>query len=549
MPKRYQNPTAVTVTGRHVRGKGVVYGHRMLPGRVRANIRLGRGLPQKVSTEHKSTLYCPPNAQGVVTLISQRVLPSIDRTGLCNGGVNRQLGTVAATGELQLSNAPEPFDVYKQYTSTASIEPEDVLLNHRSDWTMFTNHAWRDGMAYCNTRFTTTAQAATGYCSPYMTGMHDGSHIDSDGLGWAMLTGASTGTGGEWWKGSYFTEAPSVSSGAGGPAAHPANQGMTGTGALAAGNLGVAGLLNTDNYYHISEELSWHFMNNGDTPVTITIYEHILNRDVPMIPTPSKGTRNATTGEWTPGRIVNDGGLPCPIELWRQSREKNFHTIPSDSMGVRPGDFGIIPAERETVGRTMAELSAIPYGRIAATATTGAGTNATYNPERDEALNSPAITGAGAGPTDIDYPGVTPRVAALLHTWYKVKAHTRTINPGQETTITVHVRFNKKIPGSWWYQFYGIRDLTRCFTLVTRPDKVIGKSTDETSTSVGVHARLPVMGQTDIAVTWYKKKQMAIAGQRFRGSRYFRATAVPAFTKFAVRDPADADEELAGDEL
>lgn len=458
--------------------------------------------------------------------------------------MNRQSSSTVGTAGSE-SVQPEPFDIYQQYKATSSISPDDVLLTHRNDWTMFTNHSWRDGMACANGRFTTSLQHATGYLPPYVSNMQDGSMIDTDGTNLAGRAGQTTLSGHEWWQSTEILHQPNytLQNAPGGVGASTtAGQFFPGDGTyFGSGKLGVNGMTTTDNYYHISEEISWKISNQGNVPTTVTIYEMILNRDVQMASTTSRGYM--LDGVWQGGAPVIDGGLPCPIELWRQSREKLFQ-VRAQPDQVYPVDNAIPAGERETVGRTACGLNALPYGRTKATADDAVPTSASESVGKTGVDANFVTTATGTPtPTDIDYPHVSPKVAPYLHTWYKVKAHTRKLMPGQDTTITVHVRFNKSIPGTWWYQFYGIRDMTRCFTLVSRPDDVVGLSTDAQGATVGPHARMPIMGPSDLMVSWTKKKQFAIAGSRFRGHRYFRSCAVPAFTKLVTRDPVDGDEQ------
>lgn len=470
----------------HIRGCGALYGkHKHTPRAVLYNKRIHQNEPISVSHEIKQELRSEPGSQAVVTMIGERLLPKTDYSGALYRSVNRVSDAPGA--------AQQNFFLYNEYTGASSTAPTTgVVLDHRRDWTMGTNAAWRDGFAIANGQMRTEVLMEQGYQTPYITQTTFGSP-----QAWHMsptdVVDPSTGV-------PSVQMNPSIST----PAA--------------------AVVLR--NYYHLYEEISWKIQNNSVTGTTVTVYECVLNRDIPMNDTPS--FENIATVQW--------GGLPCPLELWRQSRELAYGKA---APLTEDGDIWL--------------SGGLPFNPVPAAEDEGPGV-ASAQLQKD-----PTTAGAvrGMEVADIDYPNVRPNKAALLHTYYKVRAHTRYLPPGADTTITVGVRYNKRIPGAWWNTMYGVADFTRCFFMVNRPDEVVGITGADGSgvTPIDGKNRMPVMNASDLMVSWTKKKTVCRVKQRMRHAFRYKA-AIPGNLDVAIRNPItlkvhdadvfmgeDADEE------
>lgn len=461
-----------------MRGKGVVRGRKTMHPAIRAAVRAGVTRPYYVTHEMKHELRSLPGGQAVVTAIAERLLPQADHSGMLERDVNHITGIETAI----------PFNTIPGFTGATDDAVANITLCHRNDWTMFTNGAWRDGYGFINGKLG-GAIGTVGYLTPYVTG---------------VAAGAPS-----YWDEQLVLNQP--------------GQAADGTVPVAPITVNPAGGTNASrtqlsNYHHVMEELSWTITNNSVANAHVTIYECILNRDVMLNDTVSEGSPITNAVEWA--------GMPCPLELWRQSREVQFEpNVVDGTIGAGGEDWRIPIAPTD--------------------ANEGPGVTATgFN--RDPTT---AAYASGARVRDIDAPNVQPNRAALLHTWYKIIPHTRTLPPGATTTITVHVRFNKRIPGAWWNMLYGAKGMTRCFFMVNRMDAVVGIAGQSEGGNTRA-ARLPVMAPTDLVVRWTKKKCMARTQQRVRHSLFVRA-AMPEIDDTVARNAVtgvarDADDVADG---
>lgn len=463
----------------YVRGKGVMRNrHSRMPQAVRMNIRMGQNKPLTVVHEWKGEFRSSPGTQGVVAVIGERLFPESSFSGKLVDHVNRSTTLVR-----------QPYAaLLPQYSLATADAPLERTVNHRMDWTMFTCGSWRDGYAFANGQFNNPTAMSVGYITPFIA---------------AATTTDYEGTPGKWY------EAPAVlldPTGATREAALEENPDNPST----AQQMAVL----CKNYYHLYEELSWKFTNSSMTGVSVTIYECILTRDIPIretLPNSDSGTQGVF---W--------GGMPCPIELWRQSQQ-----ISSAQNAGLTADGDLY-------------MTSLPTNPIAAaenegTGVYGLGTTASGGFFRDPTSGAAA---AGLAAKDIDAPNVTPKRAQLLHSYYRVVPHTRYVPPGATTTITVGVKYNKRIPGAWWNSFYAISGLSRCFFMVTRPDQVVGLTNlDEVAgTALNATCRLPVMNATDLMVQFTKKKTVCKTKQRTRHVWRYKA-AVPEIDDVVVRNP------------
>lgn len=471
-----------------VRGLKRVRSLRRYPKAVQAAQRMGYASPRRITHEVNSELRCSAGAQAVVTCITERLLPTAARDGtLCNS-INREDATTYV--------APiTAFNTLNQFVSRSADATTATTINHRQDWTMFTNASWRDGYTYINGNLPVTGSAnlETGYQTPGYYGTALGNPA-----GWFTET-------------SVNQQGYNTLSTADGLSLNPT---------YGAGEPKMtAQLTQLRNYFHLEESITWKFTNNSAVPTHVTVYECILARDVPlkaMYPISDSGTAYGTQVKW--------GGMPCPIELWRQSREITYDQSYVGEAGQSGSDEYIATAERETRGVTCSQLG-----------------------------ENPTATGAQGGlyVKDIDYPNVTPNPAHLLHTWYRLIPHTRVIPPGASTSITVDIKFNRKLPAAWWTNFYGISGLTRCFFLASRPDFVTGiAGLDEevVAGSPDPKARLRTMAGTDLMVSWTKSKKVAKSKERIKGSIYFRA-AIPEIDEAMMRNPVTYKQVEVSDVL
>lgn len=453
----------------HVKGVGVLRGkYKRTPKAIIFNKRIHQNEPITVTHEVKQELRSNPGSQAVVTALAERRLPEPSYTGKLLTFVNRDSALVL-----------QPFNRINKYTGAASDAPSSVLLNHREDWSMFTNGSWRDGMAFANGQLNTQAITESGYTTPFESG-----------------TALSYGTPSSWYEQQTLVL---DTTGATRDATVTTNPDSASA---------IPGLATTiRNYYHLYEEIQWKITNPSITGTNVTIYECVLTRDIPIELTRNSDAVNDVRSNW--------GGLPCPLELWRQSlalRTMKVADLTSDGDPLQTnfGEGGQTASEVEGVGKASAALGANP--------TTGAASQ-------------------GMTARDIDYPNVTPHKAALLHSYYKVIPHSKYIPPGASTTITIGVKYNKRIPGTWWNTLYGVAGMTRCFFMVSRPDEVVGVTGgDENPTGpIDPLNRLPVMNATDLMITWKKKKAFAKTKQRARFNYYFKS-AIPEIDDVAVRN-------------
>lgn len=268
------------------------------------------------------------------------------------------------------------------------------------------------------------------------------------------------------------------------------------------------------DYHHLGESITWTLTNNGAVPVSVTLYECILAHDVRMaVGTDSAGS--ATTITW--------GALPDPVECWRAGSQmaggEGQGMLVTESYGYNT-TVGGRPQGDDGEGATG---TAMGGGSAAAGGFTGTGTVGSYLP-------------------DVDHPWRKPG-GPMLHHWYKVVPHTRTIGPGQTSTISVSVSFNKRIPGLWWESLVGVKGMSRTFFMVTRPTKVVGSTGIDEAGVGGEGSRLMVMAATDITMKWVKTKSFTRAGQLGRRKVYYRAT-VPEIDATAQREE---DGDVNGD--
>ncbi len=462
----------------HIRGAGVLHGkYKRTPRAILYNKRIHQNEPLTVLHEEKQELRSEPGTQAVVTMIAERLLPEPDLSGRLIPDVNR----IAEGGALGGPSA-YGFNSMTKFTSGTQTTPVTQSLNHRRDWTMGTNGSWRDGYAFANGQLLGATLMSSGYQSPW------------------VASSSSTGGNPERW----FEAAASYRDPTGATTDFVAGQNPD---ALAVSTT-VPLVLQLRNYYHLYEELSWKIQNNSVTGTNVTIYECILNRDIPMRDTLVNGS--------APTAFVNWGGMPCPLELWRQSQQFKYMTT-----GALDADGSLY-------------MTGAPPAPLDSTASEGAGMTSSAL-QRDPVYSGVA---AGANAKDIDYPNVTPHKAALLHTYYTVVPHSRYLPPGADTTITIGVRYNKRIPGAWWNTMYGVAGHSRCFFMVSRPDEVVGiaGADGSTTTTIDMKTRMPVMNATDLMVSWTKKKTVARVKQRARHTYVFKA-AIPNTLDVAIRNP------------
>lgn len=453
----------------HVRGVGVLRGkYRTTPGPVRQNIRNRVNMPLSVAHEVRTELRCNPGNQAVVTCIAQQRMPKSDYSGELIDGVN----LTDAGGALApvIGAGRDTVPVYRLATDDA---PTNTVMNHRNDWTMFTNGSWRDGYAFTNGQLNDISKMQTGYSTPYAT------------------AGSTYGNPEKWY------EAPAILLDPSGTTREAVTEEMPD-----APSASAAVVTNLQNYYHLYEEISWTIHNPSITGTVVTIYECILNRDMPMQETLTR----ATTG------TVIDGGLPSPIELWRQSNAIQAARVAGLTMD---GAVYQVAAPEAVASAETAGIASCTLG------------------------TTPTSAGVAAGMLgkDVDYPNATPHRAQLLHTYYKVIPHSRRIPPGASTTITIGVKYNKRIPGAWWNTMYGVSGMTRSFFMVARPDEVVGVTgADEDPGTTPLPAnRTGVMNATDLIIRWVKKKSCAKVKQQGRRTFFYKA-AVPEIDDVTMRN-------------
>lgn len=464
-----------------VRGSTTTRRLHKYPKAVVAAKRAGMQGALAITHEMHSELRTKAGGQGVVTVIAERLLPTADYTGaLCNS-VNRE-DTTSGIVDTNVGATPAyAYNVIPAFANATADSVTDTVINHRQDWTMFTNGSWRDGYCYTNGNFTFAGAGTlvTGYNTPVAYGSATGYPS-----GWNAFTGIS--------------QPSNVTGGTDALATHPI--GVGGSGGVRSNDSQLG------NYYHLNESISWKFTNNSAVPVHVTMYECILVRDVPTKIMPSL---NEAAG--VASGLVKWGGLPCPLELWRQSR----FTANEPQVFGHEGASGLgasVPVDAPLEGRGVCSAQ---LGRDPTTSASEGGTTT----------------------RDIDGANVTPDRAHLLHTWYKLVPHTRTIPPGASTTITVAVHFNRRIPGAWWNNFYGIGGLTRTFFMCTRPDFVTGVTGIDEAGGVASSAnRRRIMAPTDLMVSWTKRKTVAKRLTRVRAALYVRA-ALPEIDDAVMRNP------------
>lgn len=453
----------------HVRGLGVMRGaHTSTPGPVRQNIKNRVNMPLSVAHEIRTELRCSPGNQAVVTCIAQQRYPKVDYSGEMVDGINMTDVGGILTPLTGLGRDSVPI-----YRAAADDAPTVQVMNHRNDWTMFTNGSWRDGYAFANGQLNSAAVMQAGYSTPYAT------------------TGVTYGNPAKWY------EAPAHLFDPTGATREAVTEEMPD-----ASSASASVVTNLQNYYHLYEEISWTIHNPSITSTSVTIYECILNRDMPML----EQMNRDTTG------VVVDGGLPSPLELWRQS-----NAIRAARDAALTADGAVYQIGLPT-GVSSPESAGIASAVLGANPTT-------------------AGTASGMQGKDVDYPNAMPHKAQLLHTYYKVIPHTRRIPPGASTTITIGVKYNKRIPGAWWNTMYGVSGQTRCFFMVSRPDEVVGVTgaDEDAGPSPLPSNRTGVMNATDLIVRWVKKKSCARVKQQNKRSWFWKA-AVPEIDDVVMRN-------------
>lgn len=475
-----------------VRGVRTVKKYKKYPVKIALERRLRRNMPVTITHEETSEIRSPMGSQGITTYMAERRFPQIiqggaglpDTTdGTLNPSVNRD-----SNNNLAVHNgvANEFMNTIYRYEGT-TVGAQDArslgMLNHRSDWTMFTNASWRDGYSTLNGRFTTGGLAYKGYRTPVEgTAVQDAT----------------------WYQRAISRIYDAADS-----------------------TLPSSTLQCTD-YYHLMESLSVTVTNNTVVPTTVCLWECVLNHDVGFTSTLSLDTTNPYTTSW--------GALPCPLELYRISKQ------------VYGVEFaGILPTETGEFASNTSGVSAV-YGND------GPGTTCTVQGAPREPVKSgyaiPVMSSTGiyTGVPDIDHPASNPlKAKGPLNYWYTLKPHKRMLAPGQSTTISVKIMFNKRIAAVDWTNRIGVKGLSRAFFITSRPQKMVGSTGIDEAGFSGNGSRLPVMGNTDLTLKWVKSKQFARSAPALRHRLFYRA-AIPEVDQATARNPQDHDAEDDGDQ-
>lgn len=521
---RFTTPTSGSSTARWVRGKfsmtnayadrervrskRVTRKYKRVPKSVRQNYKQRKNLPITITHAESTEVRAKAGTQAIVQFQAERQLPyeqttgvgalSAGPTGALNPGVNRTVANTRGT-----YNGGILYNQIYRYASGTADARTVSSLNHRSDWTMFTNASWRDGYATLNSRFSTSATALKGYITPAEN---------------YLLTTA------EWWVQRIGDNASS------GDAFAPKTP------------------LGATDYYHLSETLNVTVTNNASTVATITLYECILAHDV--------GIHSSPTYDAEVGQAVQWGALPCPVELWRAS--KRFGGAETQGITMYENGAGVAMSEMAPVAGDDGEGA---VGTRMGAPTESATAAFTGGIQGDSAVTTTAPTTT----KDIDHHGVSPAVANLLHHWYKLVPHTRVLAPGQTTTIRIKCIFNKRIPGTWWETLAGVQGYSRTFFMMARAAKgVASTGVDEVGVS-GPGSRLMMTGPIDLTMNWTKSKSFTRTMTMPRRSLYFAAS-IPELDTFLKRTVDDgetlpggndggagagagADEAMGGDEI
>ena len=460
---------------------------------VRANWRVRKNLPVTITHAENTEVRAKPGAQAVVQFQAERRLPTEPvwagntpavATGSLNNGVNRRSDNTLGMYNAGAGATGIKFNEHYKYLYAGDESRTLCKLNHRSDWTMFTNASLRDGLSALNGRFSSAQTLQAGYATPAETATPDPT--------WFRKEVTDVRDNG------LVTEYK-----------HP----LTPISAI--------------DYHHLYEEISWKVTNNAVVPCHVTVYECVLAHDIPFTATPYIDGVTEGTTQW--------GALPCPVELWRASRKLSHTTagalyVLANGAGFPIGTanaYGGIEGDdgEGAVGTVMgAPVQAATAGN------SGGGVNAATN-----------LVSAQLSTKDVDQDGVKVG-GQLLHHWYKVIPHRRKINPGQTATITIKVQYNKRIPGTWWESLIGIAGYSRAFFMVSRSEEAVGTTGLDEVGSSGHGSRYHVSGPTDLLVSWRKTKSFCRHDQLPRRSVVYNAT-VPYADSFTVRNPADNDAE------
>lgn len=462
---------------------------------VRANWRTRKNLPLTIAHEENTEVRAKAGTQAIIQFQAERRLP-LEQTasgttpaaanGSLNPGVNRRSDNSLGKYNIGEAGTGLLFNQHMKYINKTDEERTVTFMNHRTDWTMFTNASWRDGYSALNGRFNTTATGFAGYITPVCTATPDAIYYQRN------LGDVRNATD--------F-------------------------------NLPLTQLQAVD-YHHLYEELVITVTNNAVNPTTVTLYECILNHDVQFSTTGSITEEVSTfTTQW--------GALPCPIELWRASRK--FGSNPIGTITPLEGGVGIVPQSAPAQGAPIDDDD----GEGATGTVMGIDLEA-----RPSGYSGGAMTGANGtvtAPTtikDIDVAGV--RVGGqLLHHWYTVKPHKRTLQPGQTTTFSIKVVYNKRIPGTWWESIIGAAGYSRTFFMINRPHPGVGTTGLDAVGSSGPGSRFPASGINDLVMKWTKRKSFCRHDAMPRRTITYPATH-PVVDAWVTREP---DGDAAGDEL
>lgn len=475
-----------------VRGSNTMRRYKRVSKVVRANYRLRKNLPLAVGHEETTEIRSAPATQAVFTFIAERRLPQVSAGGF-TGDLYPHVNRDPVTGSILLDADGQPLNRIWRYTAATNVDARTVdVLTDRSDWTMFTNASWRDGYSMLNGRYTAAANAFRGYRTPFTS------------FTIAALDDA-------WWQ------------------RHTTTYGSSGEPPTFTTAAVPYSVLHCTDYHHLSEELKVTVTNNATTPTTVTLWECILAHDLPMTPTlpETEAFASVLRTSW--------GGMPCPLELWRASRRA--YTAAPTGVNIYQSGAGIVPLTDQTLA--LAELPCTTRTKVG-------------QPGEVDGQRYDIGSWQQGGPTavqDIDHAGVKVG-GGLLHHWYKVIPHTRVIAPGQTTTLSVHVAFNKRIPGTWWQTLYGVGGYSRAFFMTAKAGMVVGTTGLTEGEGALPNSRVMVNGPIDLTMKWTKRKRFTRVDPVPRRSLYYRA-GIPEIDATALRNPEDNDVEgdLQADEV